>query len=193
MHFRGIFTPRPQCFSSDNAYPRLFSRTALGDGARSGQTGGKNSSFDPLGAIQGWIANFAERAPVEIVRADRIHFRPIVAAESQDGFRQHPASRTGNFHHYIPKRGDAQENNQGQTRKRAGHTAGPRRLLRRGNDPRLTQQVNPWHDICCRGFSGSRQTRPRRGHSRRRSSRRRSGPGQSRDCRCLQPDSHWPP
>jgi hypothetical protein len=51
----------------------------------------KNSFFDALRAIQGWITNFDEFQLVGIVRADRIHFWPIVVEKSQDGFFQHPA------------------------------------------------------------------------------------------------------
>ncbi|MBU4228850.1 MAG: hypothetical protein KKG88_00970 [Proteobacteria bacterium] len=46
----------------------------------------KNSFFDALRAIQGWIANFDEFYLVEIVRSDRIHFWPIMVKKSQDGF-----------------------------------------------------------------------------------------------------------
>ena len=50
----------------------------------------KNSFFDALRAIQGWIANFDEFYLVEIGRSDRIHFWPIMVKKSQDGFFQHP-------------------------------------------------------------------------------------------------------
>jgi len=53
----------------------------------------KNSFFDALRAIQGWIANFDELELVEIVRSARIHFWPIVVEKSQDGFFQHPARK----------------------------------------------------------------------------------------------------
>jgi len=50
----------------------------------------KNSFFDALRPIQGWIANFNEFQLGEIVRSARIHFWPIVVEKSQDGFFQHP-------------------------------------------------------------------------------------------------------
>jgi len=46
----------------------------------------KNSFFNTLLAIHGWIANFDEFQLVGIVRSDRIHFWPIVVKKSQDGF-----------------------------------------------------------------------------------------------------------
>mgnify|MGYP000262280724 CR=1 FL=1 len=68
----------------------------------------KNSFFDALRAVQGWIADFNVFQLGEIVRSAGIHFRPIVVEKSQDGFFQHPARDPGLLFLYysIPYQGE---------------------------------------------------------------------------------------